>query len=219
MLPFRNTPLHYAVVISYMPIIELLIKHNASINCHNNLGESILYYAAIMGNQEIVEFLINHGAAINQQNISGRTALHLTSSKGYFEATQLLIDQGADPNIKDNIGKTALHYAAADNHTDIMKCLILHGAILTPETKRRAFRISKDFAQELEKLTLEYEHKNAYKTLDKVHDHTSKESDTKANRLTTTNNIEEIIKSGPKAPLSYIINQNQQRQELKQISI
>ena len=97
----------------YLPLLQLLIAHNASVNHQDDLGEFALKSASNTGFTEVIEVLLSNGAEINLQDISGYTSLMQAAKRGNYEAVKILIEHGADTEIVENrLGKTAFLIAA-----------------------------------------------------------------------------------------------------------
>ena len=96
-----------------LPLLQLLIAHNASVNHQDDLGEFALKSASNTGFTEVIEVLLSNGAEINLQDISGYTSLMQAAKRGNYEAVKILIEHGADTEIVENrLGKTAFLIAA-----------------------------------------------------------------------------------------------------------
>ena len=94
-----NTPLHYAVEIGNLEIVEYLLDSGAEVDIKNNHLNTPLHLAASRGLIQISKLLIAKGADINAQNKDGRTPLHHSIGKNR-ELLKFLLDSGADVNIK-----------------------------------------------------------------------------------------------------------------------
>lgn len=88
---YGETPLHLACLYSLEPIVELLIKHNASVNAIATLGKyTVLHEAASGGNIQIIALLLDKGANANFVDIKGNTVLHYAALNGQILAFKLL---------------------------------------------------------------------------------------------------------------------------------
>lgn len=71
------TPLHSAVERGYLEFVELLLRHNANVNCVESLKLSTpLHMATIHKHFKIIDLLLAHGANVHARERDGKTALH-----------------------------------------------------------------------------------------------------------------------------------------------
>lgn len=123
-----RTPLHRAVEIGQVAIVEVLLKHGADPNLKNGWGRTPLHSAVENGQIASAEVLLKHGADPNPKNGDGWTPLHWAAFHGRTETAQLLLNNGADPNAKDMRSVTPLYCAARMGHTEVTQLLIAKGA-------------------------------------------------------------------------------------------
>lgn len=97
-----NTPLHLAVKMKLLNIIDLLISHGANIDEKNKYGLTPIHMASGL---KIAEFLITKGANVNAVDGSGNTALHINAQKGSRQIVELLLKNGAKTDIKNEFGE------------------------------------------------------------------------------------------------------------------
>lgn len=93
-------------------VIDVLAKHNASLDITDYAGHTALHIAASLGYEKSVAVLISHlPSLMNAIDRMGKTALHCASILGRAKTVKVLIDNGADIFVIDNRGKKARDYA------------------------------------------------------------------------------------------------------------
>ena len=133
------TALHFAIE-DNIKLVNLLIKHGASVNVGDNNLLRPLHLSAKMGHTEITQILIDNGANVNAKNVSGGNPLHVAlvfgeNGKSHEETIETLIWNGIDIN-DVVIGFTALHYCIFKNYRNYVKILIQYGASLKIKSAR-----------------------------------------------------------------------------------
>jgi|ERR1051325_8024926 ankyrin repeat protein len=83
------TPLMTAAKAGRLDICELLLKHGADVNGHNDSG-SVLMWGVESGNEELVRFLLKSGADRSWKNALGGTAESLARQRGLSTLRHLL---------------------------------------------------------------------------------------------------------------------------------
>lgn len=71
------TPLHIACKKNRIKVVELLLKHGASISATTESGLTPLHVASFMGCMNIVIYLLQHEASPDVPTVRGETPLHL----------------------------------------------------------------------------------------------------------------------------------------------
>lgn len=123
----RNTALHYAVLNSNIPMIQLLVQHGADLYAMNRENYSPLLLAAVKGLWDVVIAITK--AAKNDKHLYGY-ALTLAAYYNQTEVVKVLLKGETFPkewyekNKKDN----ALHYAVKNNNPEMVAILMLHKA-------------------------------------------------------------------------------------------
>ncbi len=121
------TALIMAVKTKRLPIVEILLKHYADINMHDEIkGYTALMVSAEMGHFPIVELLLKYKANINIQSVSGWTALMVSAEKGNLTTVEMLLKHNADINMQDNFGRSALILSPIMKHLPIVERLLKH---------------------------------------------------------------------------------------------
>ena len=153
-------PLAFAILRS-SKMIELLLKHNASVDFVNRSNETILQNAAYFGKLEAVKLLIKYGANVTfVSNGSLLTPLHNVAKDDFDpendgshgKIAEILIQNGAIVDAKDKDAKTPLHYAAQNGEIglEIAKVLLDHGAKTNAKSKdgKTPLDLAKEFKNE-----------------------------------------------------------------------
>jgi len=122
-------PIHYAVYMRLVEMVELLIQHGANVDAADVDGNTPLHYAARYG-LDIVLLLVQHGAKVNVQNNKGETPLHdaVKYSYEHSDVIMFLLKEGADTALTDNWRNTPLHYLTIEQLTNdgLADCIISH---------------------------------------------------------------------------------------------
>jgi ankyrin repeat protein len=114
--------LHYASAKGHTEVVDLLIKHGASVR-YDQPKYTPLHFAAYHNYKDIAELVIDAGADINAVDNMGRTPLHEAAENGYGKMDELLLEHGADATIKDYDGKTPLDLAQEKGAVGFVKLL------------------------------------------------------------------------------------------------
>jgi hypothetical protein len=128
-----ETPLHRAAFFGYSEIVDLLLKHGASVDARSYVtvaltgGDTPLQLASIKGHVEIVKLLLEHHANVNSTDGLLLTPLHSAAWKGYTEIVKLLLEHGADVNAINKTGMTPLNLASNKHHTETVNLLLKYG--------------------------------------------------------------------------------------------
>jgi hypothetical protein len=129
-----RTPLHFAVDINNVEIIECLIGSGADVDATDIYAWTPLFRAIDKGKREAAEVLITKGADINYGMEDGFRAVHLASSVGNAELLELLLQRGAHPDAKERYGLTPLHIAAAYGFNDVVELLLSYKTDVNAES-------------------------------------------------------------------------------------
>jgi ankyrin repeat protein len=85
-----QTPLHFACISGYVPIITLLLEHGALINAHSTSGSTSLHMAARFGRCPAVVLLLRKGADPRAQGSHGQTPLDVAKEFNHQAVAEVL---------------------------------------------------------------------------------------------------------------------------------
>lgn len=127
-----NTPLHFAVINNYLPLMDWLKDHGADPNSRGHYGDTPLHTAVISdrtSDARVMRSLLRLGAEVNALNDYGETPLHRAAYHGLTEKVRLLLENKADISPRAQRGETPLLYAARpDGHPETVSALLEGGA-------------------------------------------------------------------------------------------
>ena len=127
--PDGTTPLHWAVRLDNLNLVNRLIRAGANVKAANRYGVTPIQLACINGSAAAVGRLLEGGESANATGSYGETALMVCARTGKPPAAKVLIDRGAAVDAVESWrGQTALMWAAAQGHPEMMKVLIEAGA-------------------------------------------------------------------------------------------
>ncbi|MCJ1293090.1 hypothetical protein MMC34_004643 [Xylographa carneopallida] len=155
---FGRSPLYFLICKNYHPrskqlfktVLSMLLKHGASLEALDCLGNTLLHHAARSGDNLYMTFLLEHGCDVNARNVKNLTPLHYAEIEGGFwdplqdnlrrsefrttglsAAVDLLLSWGADPCISGRLDiEDLLHDSVSERHAARTKELSY--ACLTP---------------------------------------------------------------------------------------
>jgi ankyrin repeat protein len=110
-----NTPLHFAVLNRYLPLMDWLAKHGANPNARGHYGDTPLHLAIICDRSDdgvVIRRLLSMGADVNSANDYGETPLHRAAYHGFTDTVRLLLKNKADISRRAQRGETPLLYAS-----------------------------------------------------------------------------------------------------------
>uniref|UniRef100_A0A673HGP3 Serine/threonine-protein phosphatase 6 regulatory ankyrin repeat subunit A n=1 Tax=Sinocyclocheilus rhinocerous TaxID=307959 RepID=A0A673HGP3_9TELE len=129
---FHQTPLHAAAFTDHVECLQLLLGHNAQVNCVDAGGKTPLMMAAENGQTNAVEVLVSSAKAdLTLQDANKNTALHLACSKGHETSALLILEKITDRNLINSTNaalQTPLHVAARNGLTVVVQELLAKGA-------------------------------------------------------------------------------------------
>ena len=120
-----NTALHMACrAPASLPLIQVLLEHNANVQVPNIAGETpfILATSCAVANTEVVQTLLRHGASDTSQ------ALLCVNPLTSLPSLEALVQHGAQVNALDSRGHSPLIRACIHDHVPSIRLLLSHGA-------------------------------------------------------------------------------------------
>lgn len=122
----QQTPLFYACKYKRHKIAKILIEHGANMDCHTNLGDSILVRS--MSDLKLFKYLITMGANVNFISTNGDTPLMLALSTLSSEIISFLLScENINIRLKNCFGEDALHVALRSFFPRIVEQIIKQG--------------------------------------------------------------------------------------------
>ena len=120
-----------------LPMIKLLLDHNANIRHQRKDKEHATNNASHHGNLQIIkEIVARDPGVIEFKGFDGRTPLLSAAQNGYLNVCNyLLTEKNANANAQDENELTALMLAAAKGHIYVVKLLLNHNANIRTQTK------------------------------------------------------------------------------------
>jgi ankyrin repeat protein len=122
-------PLHLAAMGISTQIMELLIRHGASIHAEDKAGRTPLF---LCRDAPCVNLLVNSGADVNHADDQDICPLQEVSSQGAEGAVQELILAGAKLDVGKNKAGTPLHFAVRRGAFETIQHLLTAGAETDP---------------------------------------------------------------------------------------
>ena len=123
------SPLYYATLFGFLPLVEyLVITRRQNPNKSTGSLYSPLHAAAFLGHTTIARFLLEHMADVNARNEYHPTPLHRAVERGNLDVAHLLLGYGADVNVLDHSGVSPLHKVSRYQNLDFAELLVKYGA-------------------------------------------------------------------------------------------
>lgn len=127
-----RTPLHEAIIVGHVPIVEYLLKNGANVHYKTRTGESPLMTAVNHHDQTIIDLLMKCGAHFAMADNKGVSEmLSQAAKKGKTNRLNSLKLAGADLNTPDELLQTPLHKAVMFDSIEAVKYLVSNGANVT----------------------------------------------------------------------------------------
>jgi ankyrin repeat protein len=131
------TPLHAAVNVDRMDIVDTLLGAGAQASARDRYGITPLYLAAVNGNAEIIRRLLDAGADPNTADPGGETALMTAARTGAVAPLRLLLERGAHVDAREaEFGQTALMIAVREDQDAAVEVLLGAGASPNAQTRK-----------------------------------------------------------------------------------
>ena len=132
-----ETALHYAARLQSVRsgILNMLLKHGASVEAVNESGATPLHMAVAQANEPAVVALLSRGASSATEDCNGNTALHHAARLENNQAglVNILLKHGASIEAGNNFGTTPLHLAIVHGNKPAVVALLSRGASLATE--------------------------------------------------------------------------------------
>ena len=129
-----DTALHHAAFsqTNQADLVNMLLKHGASIEARNNVGATPLLVAIGHDNEPAAVALLEGGASLATVDSDGNTALHYAASleNNQAELVNMLLKHGASIEARNNVGVTPLHAAIGHYNEPAAVALLEGGASL-----------------------------------------------------------------------------------------
>uniref|UniRef100_F6TXZ0 Uncharacterized protein n=1 Tax=Ciona intestinalis TaxID=7719 RepID=F6TXZ0_CIOIN len=109
-----NSVLHLAAKKGFLPIIRILLEHDARIDPKNEDESTPVHIAAAHGQHMALKELLDHDKTmINSLDENANTALHLSAIEGHTTCIEVLLDHGANVGLRNTKQWTALDCACS----------------------------------------------------------------------------------------------------------
>lgn len=120
------SPLHMAVRMGHMPIVQLLINNKANPNIVDISGETPIFSAVRKNSVHVVKYLREHKSKFEIVNNLGNGLLHVAGETNSVHVAKYLIEEEliADVNRKNKSLETCLDVAVKKNHLHIAEYFI-----------------------------------------------------------------------------------------------
>ena len=123
------TPLHLAAAVGSGPLLELLVRAGAAVDCQESWGQTPLAIAVQKARLDCLSCLLRLGADMEvSDHEHGHTPLHIAVATGNCDSTLLLLDAGARVSAVDRRGLTVVGVALTHRHYQLLPLLVEYGA-------------------------------------------------------------------------------------------
>ncbi|XP_033734399.1 uncharacterized protein LOC117323345 isoform X4 [Pecten maximus] len=133
------TPLHMAVIGGNAPLLRLLLKKDADINCLDNEHHTVAHWATVCGHLEVLEILLENGADVSRADSHEAFPIHYaaqmngkenghTDPKIGEKVLRKLVENGVPMDVLDKDGRQPLLWAASAGNSESCKLLVKAGA-------------------------------------------------------------------------------------------
>ena len=122
-------PLHYAIEMKNIEIIELLLKYGSNPNTTDNDGVNSMHLAVKSRSYAVCELISRYISDINATYTTGENALHIACNLQLNTIANLLLENGISPNVQDHTHEiTSLHYSVLLNNKELVALLLKYNA-------------------------------------------------------------------------------------------
>ncbi|CAK9050669.1 unnamed protein product [Durusdinium trenchii] len=142
-----RSPLHEAVELGHLKVVEAILSWNGSaqlVSAPDELGWTPLHWAALKGSREIAKSLIEAKASVNaRENEFHCEPLQWAARRGHVELLRLLLSAGANASYQDLENRTAADWAQLTGQQLAFGFLLgIHPTSLD-ETQEEAYNMSR----------------------------------------------------------------------------
>lgn len=131
------TPLLLAIQNGHKPVVDILLRYNANLDCSDGRGRGPLHLAVLHGHLDLTEYILNldsRSVNVDAQDCNGFTSLHYAACKKDSAALKLLLSSARASVLSRNQWlQTPLHVAANSGSVTNVRLLIDHSADLEAE--------------------------------------------------------------------------------------
>lgn len=138
------TPLHNAVALDHVQVVDYLLQQGADKELTDSSGKTSLLLAAASSASQVLCLLIKRGANMFHHDENGQNFVHLavvnrTSFQECVSASDGLMAKALPVllNERDKHGSTPLHYASGDGLLQTIDQLLMSGAEVTVRNNNR----------------------------------------------------------------------------------
>ena len=149
----KQTPLHFAVEIANLEIVELLLRNNSKLYAVDDESRTILHYAVLINDfsrsEKMVKYILEHETNIAEPNQSlstyqdhkGYTPLHSATVCSNVKALIVLLQSNSDYNKRDLDGNSIFHLALMHYNKSVT---ILHKILETFQKENKSLSASNE---------------------------------------------------------------------------
>ncbi|KAG8530531.1 uncharacterized protein KY384_005034 [Bacidia gigantensis] len=124
----EDIPLHLAVRLGLLQIMEILLENGAHASVCDDKGRSALFETPGTPGLETTLMMLQCGINITRKDNDGNKILHWTVGKGALKHTKAFIDQGVPVDSLNNAGLTPLVIAIQNQNYHMVRLLIQRGS-------------------------------------------------------------------------------------------
>lgn len=128
--PFGRIPLHWAVERNHADIVDILLRHGASLSILDRDNANAIHLAARGGSISILESLLERCQVqdLIQKDNRDQTPLQLAATYSPKRVVNRLVQQMQSFNLGEELFQSGLDFAVLNGRTEIVKALLESGA-------------------------------------------------------------------------------------------
>ena len=120
------TPLHTAMALGQVTVVEQLLRSGANTEDRDDSGKSPLHYTS---DKRVASTILDYNPEIaGSEDHKGNTPMLLAAMNGYTEIVRLLCGRGISLKHQNHKGHTALHKACISGHIEVARQLLAYNA-------------------------------------------------------------------------------------------